>query len=236
MNVDFYPPEWPAQPREVLDKVLAVAPQSSLTVLPVPQVVLIGGWGTWSHTAGLHSYDICLVVQPAMVEVLSGQFGPLDAGAEITGPKWRAKVDGFALELYVAGESLLGKALELDVAELARGTQQRSYHRVLTPAGQAATKLADLLDRPDCLEGEADRAQCWALSRLGVEPSAFASYLRTSTKPRSDVAELVDIGLSLLEDLALSRTERAELRRWKREVLSCLGPKLPPGLNRRRQL
>ncbi len=233
---DFYPPEWAALPRAVLDKVLAVAPQSGLTVLPVPQVVLIGGWGTWSHSGGLHSYDIGLVVRPAMVEVFSAHFGPLDAGAKIIGPKWRAKVDGFALELYVTGESLLGKVLELDVGELVRGTQQRRYHRVLTPAGQAATKLADLLDRPDCLEGEADRAQCWALSRLGVEPRAFANYLRTSTKPRSDVAELADIGLSLLGDLALTSSERAELRRWKREVLSCLGPKLPPGLNRRRQL
>ncbi|MGH9071399.1 MAG: hypothetical protein ACRDX8_09630, partial [Acidimicrobiales bacterium] len=62
MSAQFYPPAWVKDPRVVLDSVLAVAP-APVGVLE-PQLVLIGGWGTWFHTGGLHSYDICLIASP----------------------------------------------------------------------------------------------------------------------------------------------------------------------------
>ncbi|MGH9070680.1 MAG: hypothetical protein ACRDX8_05820, partial [Acidimicrobiales bacterium] len=201
-----------------------------------PQLVLIGGWGTWFHTGGLHSYDICLIASPGGLDKLIERFGPMSALPDGPGPKWHTMVEGFALACYVAGESLLGKTLELQVGELAKRTQPKGRIRVLSASGQAATKLAELLDHPNSVEGEADRADIWALSRQGVEPRVLATYLRASTKARSDVAELAEIGLSLLEDLDLNRPERAELRRWRREVVARLGPELPPGLDRRRGL
>lgn len=202
---DFYPPEFTARSRAVLDEVCAI----------VPGAVLIGGWGTWVRTGGPMSHDIDLILTRAEMETLGGHVQGLSGTTHLGGRKWRASLRGVHLDLHVPYESVLGRRLGLRVEALMAGREDVDGWRVLGLPGHICTKFAALLDRPESLPGEKDRHEIVGLLGQGVDATDAASVLLgASAIPPGELADLTGEAFGYLQDLELDRRSRS----WLREV------------------
>jgi len=201
----FYPPEFTARSRAVLDEVRAF----------FPEAVLIGGWGTWVRTQGPMSHDVDLILTRAELDVLGRHVTGLSDSSHLGGRKWRATLREVHLDLYVPYESTLGQRLELRVEALVTRQEEVEGWRVLDLPAHTCTKLAALLDRPDSAPGEKDRHEIIDLLRLGVDSSEAASALREASKRSpGELPPLVEKAFGYLQDLNLDRRSRA----WVRQV------------------
>ncbi|MGH9279774.1 MAG: hypothetical protein ACRD12_16955 [Acidimicrobiales bacterium] len=211
---DFYPSEFTARSRAVLDEVRAI----------VPGAVLIGGWGTWARTRGPMSHDVDLILSRGELDVLSQQVEDLSATSHFGGRTWRARRKDVHLDLYVPYESTLGQRLELRVEALMSRQEEVEGWRVLDLPAHTCTKFAALLDRPDSDPGEKDRHEIVGLLGLGVDASEAAAVLHEASKRTpEELPALVDRAFGYLQDLDLDRRGRAGLReaaaRWQQGLV-----------------
>lgn len=81
--------------------------------------------------------------------------------------------------------------------------------RVLDVDAHAATKLAALLDRPESMPGEKDRAELFAVLPA-LDPSRLAARLAVASRLATDeLVVAVDEGFDYLKDLGeVGRSER----------------------------
>ncbi len=218
---EFYPPEATALSREVLDEVLAAAPEA----------VLIGGWGSWVRTRGPMSHDIDMILGRNQLAVIEGLVDDLSDSRHLAGRKWRGTWRGVHLDLYVPFESKLGQRLALRTEVLIEHTEVVEGYRVLTVDAHIATKLAALLDRPATLPGFKDREEIRALLADGGGRGTPAILTESSERLAMELVELTAEAFGHLAKAAppavLSRQERARLsaasRQWETEIAGPSG-------------
>jgi hypothetical protein len=84
----------------------------------VPDVVLIGDWGSWVRTGGPMSYDIDLIVNHQDLALLGTMAANISASHHLAGTEWRGTWRSVHLDLYVPYQSRLGANLQLRVEQL----------------------------------------------------------------------------------------------------------------------
>lgn len=199
---DFYPPEYTARSRAVLDRMHQ----------GVPDAVLIGGWATWVRTGGAMSHDIDLIVTRAQLAAIRTMTEEMSESRHLGGRKWRASADGIHLDLYVPHQSRLGQHLQLRTERLVDRHEVIKGWLVLDLPGHVATKFAALLDRPDTNPGEKDRDEIMALLAQGIEPAEAVRVLHdASMRTAEEVSQLIGRAYAYLGDLSLSRDDRRHL-------------------------
>jgi len=205
---EFYPPEFTDRSRAVLDRIHEA----------VPDAVLIGGWATWVRTGGAMSHDIDLIVTRPQLAVVTALAKDVSESRHVAGRKWRATHDGIHLDLYVPYESRLGQRLQLRTERLVHLQERVGTWVVLDLAGQVATKLAALLDRPDSTPGEKDRQEIMALLAQGIDPVEAVGVVHdASTRPSAEIDRLLTDAFSYLGDLSLDQSQRRQLRHIQAE-------------------
>ncbi len=179
-----------------------------------PDVVLIGGWGTYIRTRVAKSHDIDIIVDYATLAKLGARF-ELSPSHHISGRKFEIKVEGVGVDVYPVYQSRLGQRLQIPVEVLINHTEKIDRTRILTAEAQFVAKMAALLDRQDTLPGEKDRREMWELmnSGPGVDFKVVAGILRAGGWDGMRQSELLDQTFDLLGETAnLSKHDRVSLR------------------------
>jgi hypothetical protein len=189
-----------------------------------PDVVLIGGWGTYIRTRVAKSHDIDIIVDHATLAKLGAKF-QLSPSHHISGRKFEIKVEGVGVDVYPVYQSKLGQRLQIPVEVLINHSERIDRTKILTTEGQFVAKMAALLDRSDTLPGEKDRREMWALinSGPGVDFHVVAGILRAGSWEGIRQSELLEQTFDLLGETAdLSKRDRATLRLNRARALEAV--------------
>jgi hypothetical protein len=219
----FYSSDETERSRAVLGEVVAA----------LPDVILIGGWGTWVRTKGPMSHDIDLIVSHHDLGRLQGLAEDVSASHHIGGTKWRGTWRSIHLDLYVPYQSRLGANLQLRAETLQALSETVDGYRVLTVPAHLATKIAALLDRPDSLPGRKDRHEILALLNdpaSGETPSVIGLC---SARSATDIQALVKQAFAfLIEAQELNQRDRSRLRQVEVSWQQALAAAIERGLVR----
>lgn len=220
MPREFYPAEFTTRSRSVLEGVVG----------SVADAVLIGGWATWVRTQGPMSHDIDLIVGHGALDTIRSLTDDVTATDHLGGRKWRATIEGIHLDLYVPYQSRLGQRLALRAEALEAYAETVDGWRVLTVAAHTATKIAAVLDRPDSMPGEKDRAEILALLPQTDAPSVLEVVGQASLHPLGELrADLTDTLFGYLNETeGLTKGDRQQLGRDRREWVSAIDEMAPP--------
>jgi hypothetical protein len=200
----FYPPELTDRSRQVLDTVVAAA----------PEIVLIGGWATWVRTGGPMSHDIDAIVTHDQLAAITNLGTDTSESHHLGGRKWRTIIDGIHIDLYVPYQSRLGQALQLRVEDLAHHTERIQAWTVLALPAHVASKLAALIDRPHTAPGVKDRYELAALILQGTDLATTVNVIaEASSLPPAGLADTIQQGLDHLTDGSLPPAIRRDLQR-----------------------
>lgn len=195
-------------PEELTAHSLAVA-QRLLT--DHPEATMIGGWATWKRLGSMRSHDVDLIV-PASTRDTIAQTSPMTESRHIGGRKWHTDIDGIHVDLYIPYQSQLGQRLRLRVEALLPFREVVDAWPLLDVPAQISTKLAALVDRPDSHPGQKDRDELVGLLGLNHDPEAIVAALGSSAATLPDVLRCVRDAWSYIDDMPLTRAERARLR------------------------
>ena len=145
----------------------------------------------------------------------------LSASSHLSGTKWRGKVEGVHVDVYLPHESQLGSKLRLRTEVLAEHTDQLGHGkwRLLTIEAHTITKFAALLDRADTEKGAKDAREIASLLDTGVCATEACAILAEATAgPTEDLRGHVAQAFELLRIHAgMNRSQRRILLRRSRE-------------------
>jgi len=186
--------------------------------------ILIGGWATQFRVGGEISRDIDLIINSASLgstlpRILHDYSENSHHGGDRKG---RGSVHGIHVDAYFPHESRLGEKLRLDVAVLARHTDEELVRGwlLLTLEAHLVTKCAALLDRPDSEKGAKDAREIIALLSTGVDgPRAIEILLSASSSTPEEVVDHLRTLFTLLPERggankALRRRLADQRREW----------------------
>ena len=215
MTNPFYSSEQAEQSKAVLDDLLA----------PVPEAILIGGWGTWARVGGAMSHDVDLIVSRAELNQVRGMVDELSESHHLAGTKWRGTWRGIHVDLYAPYQSRLGANLQLRVEALVPYAEVVEGRQLLSVPAHVATKVAALLDRPDSLPGRKDRQELLSLLALPGSAQAPAVIKAASARTATEVAALIERTFAYLSGQPeLTRKDRANLRQMAQHWQLMAGP------------
>ena len=183
--------------------------------------ILIGGWATFELVGGEISKDIDLIIaSPEVRAKVQERVRELSISRHLGGEKWRGKIDGIHIDIYLPHLSELGEALRLRVEVLAEYTEPGRHKgwKLLTIEAHTISKMAALLDRPDTEKGEKDAGELIRLLDRGVgAPLACRILAEATAGDRSLIPKYMDRVFRLVAERGgANRERRRELDRMRR--------------------